>query len=163
MSFFNDEAANAVQFISMFLELGGLTLAFIELKYEKLANTIERGIMKSERVTRTMAEKMLSNKLFSSVVTMFIVVMFLFEVPTLMGFYEKVLPKQYMVVVDNMQIGALFIIGITLFGFGIVLFSEFIGALNRFSNGKAIGAFGIFMAFCGLTGEFYQVAYIFFG
>ena len=105
---------------------------------------------------------MMGNKFFSSIITLFIVVMFLIEIPSLAGFYDAVLPKEYLPILDNMQIGAFIIIGLTVLGFGIVLFSEFIGALNKFSNGKAIGAFGIFMAFCGLTGEFYQVAFIFF-
>ena len=160
--FFSDEIANWVQFISMFLELGGLTLAFIELKYDGLANTIESGILKSEHITRGIAEKMMTNKVFSSIVTLFIVVMFLVEIPSLAGFYDAVLPKRYLVVLEYTQIVAFIIIGFTVFGFGIVLFSEFITALNKFSNGKAIGAFGILMAFCGLTGEFYQVAFILF-
>jgi len=159
--FFSEDIANAVQFVSMFLELGGLTLAFIELKYENLANTIEQGILKSEQITRNLADKMMENKLFSSIITLFIVVMFLIEIPSLAGFYDAVLPKEYLTILDNLQIGAFIIIGLTAFGFGIVFFSEFIGALNKFSNGKAIGAFGIFMAFCGLMGEVYQVAFIF--
>ena len=157
MTFFNDTVSDVFQFITINLELVGITLAFIEIKLPDTANKIENGMFSAETKVRNFAEKMIGHKLFSSMITLCIIVGFFFEIPAAAGFFDAVFPADVLRFMDYLLYFSIAITLVVVLGFGVILLGEFIAALNRFSNGKAIGALGVFLASLGLVGEIYQV------
>ena len=157
MIFFNHAASEYIQFISMFLEIIGITLAYIEIRYKPLANRIETKILKEESRIMGFAYKLLQNKFFSALITIFITVVFFIEIPYLAGFFDKIVPHEW----DHIKLAVIWSTFpiIILFGIGIfvILMGDFVGWLNRFSDGHAIGALGVVVTFLGLFGETYQV------
>ena len=157
LSFFNDTAAEYIQFISMILEMIGITLAYIEIRYKSLANAMERKILLEESRIKNLAYKLIENKLFVSLVTIFITVVFFIEIPYLVGFFDRVIPEDWthikaMIIWMTLPIIVLFVIGI-----GFILLGDFISWLNHFSEGHAIGALGVVVTGMGLLGDTYQV------
>ncbi|MDH5599483.1 MAG: hypothetical protein OEY34_10185 [Cyclobacteriaceae bacterium] len=157
MTFFNDTVSDIFQFITINLELVGLTLAFIEIKLPNTANKIERGMFTAETKVRNFGEQMISHKMFSSLITLCIFVGFFFEIPAAAGFFDEVFPPNVLKFMDYLLYFSIVVTLLVLIGFGVILFGEFMAALNRFSNGKAIGALGVLLASLGLVGEIYQV------
>ena len=141
----------------MFLEVIGITLAYIEIRYKPLATRIELKILKEETRFMNIAYSLLKNKFFSALITIFITVVFFIEIPYLAGFFDKIVPKEW----DNVKVGVIWstfpIIILFAVGFCIILMGDFISWLNEFSDGHAIGALGVVVTFLGLLGETYQV------
>jgi hypothetical protein len=144
----------------MFLEIIGITLAYIEIRYKPLAIKIEEKILLEETRIKNFAEKMLKNKLFSGLITVFVTVVFFIEIPYLAGFFDQIVPPEW----EHIKVGVIWstLPIITLFALSLcfILFSDFISWLNHFSNGHAIGALGVAVTFLGLLGETYQVVTI---
>jgi len=145
----------------MFLEVVGITLAYIEIRYKPLATRIEMKILKEETRIMGFVYNLLKNKFFSALITIFITVVFFIEIPYLAGFFDKIVPHEW----DNVKIGVIWstfpIIILFALGFCIILMGDFISWLNAFSDGHAIGALGVVVTFLGLLGETYQVITIF--
>jgi hypothetical protein len=141
----------------MFLEIIGITLAYIEIRYKPLATRIEAKILAEEGRIKDFAYKLLENKLFVVLVTLFIIVIFFIEIPFLVGFFNKVIPKDWDHVKSIVLWSTLPVIILFLGGIGVALLGDFVGWLNRFSHGHAIGALGVVVTFLGLVGETYQV------
>lgn len=145
----------------MFLEVVGITLAYIEIRYKPLATRIEMKILKEETRFMNIAYDLLKNKFFSALITIFITVVFFIEIPYLAGFFDKIVPHEW----DNVKIGVIWstfpIIILFALGICIILMGDFISWLNAFSDGHAIGALGVVVTFLGLLGETYQVITIF--
>ena len=141
----------------MFLEVVGITLAYIEIRYKPLATRIEMKILQEETRIMEFAYNLLKNKFFSALITIFITVVFFIEIPYLAGFFDKIVPQEW----ENIKRGVIWstfpIIILFAVGFFIILMGDFISWLNRFSNGHAIGALGVVVTFLGLMGETYQV------
>ena len=147
----------------MFLEIIGITLAYIEIRYKPLANSIESKILLEESRMKEFAFKLIENKLFSSLITIFITIVFFIEIPYIAGFYDKIIPQEWnqikvTIIWLTIPVIALFIIGVFL-----ILLGDFLAWLNDFSDGHAIGALGVVVTFLGLLGETYQVVTIFVG
>jgi hypothetical protein len=141
----------------MFLEMIGITLAYIEIRYKPLADKIEEKILKEETRIKDTAHKLLQNKLFSALITVFITVVFFIEIPYLAGFFDRVVPKEWNNIKDGVVWSTFPVLILFAISFGFLLFSEFVSWLNRFSHGHAIGALGVVVTFLGLLGETYQV------
>lgn len=163
MQFFNETASNYIQFISMFLEMLGITLAYIEIRYKPLANQIEAWFLDKEHVIKRLGEQLLENKVFSSLVTIFIALIFFIEVPYLVGFFDRIVPADW----NDVKVGVIWctapILVLALLGVAFILLCDFVSWLNRFSHGHAIGALGVVVTFLGLIGETYQVLTILYG
>lgn len=160
MRFFNESASDYIQFVSMFLEIIGITLAYIEIRYKPLANKIEAKILYEETRIRNFASKLNENKLFVALATIFFVFIFFIDIPYLVGFFDRIVPEKWTstlvwIIRCTVPIIVFFVAGVC-----FVLFSDFVAWLNRFSNGHAIGALGVVVTFLGLLGETYQVVTI---
>ena len=145
----------------MGLEVIGITLAYIEIRYKPLATRIELKILKEETRIMGFAFRLLKNKFFSALITIFITIVFFIVIPYSAGFFDKIVPDEWdhvkvIVMWSTLPIVCLFVIGIF-----IILMGDFISWLNHFSNGHAIGALGVVVTFLGLMGETYQVITIF--
>jgi hypothetical protein len=141
----------------MFLEIIGITLAYIEIRYKPLANRIEMKILSEEGRIKNFAYSLIENKFFSALITIFITVVFFIEIPYMAGFYDKIIPKDWngikvTVIWSTFPVIILFIIGTCL-----ILLGDFVAWLNRFSHGHAIGSLGVVVTSLGLIGETYQV------
>jgi len=145
----------------MFLEVIGITLAYIEIRYKPLATRIEMKILKEEARIMDFAYGLLKNKFFSALITIFITVVFFIEIPYLAGFFDKIVPQEW----EHVKVGVIWstfpIIILFAVGFCVILMGDFVSWLNRFSHGHAIGALGVVVTFLGLLGETYQVITIF--
>lgn len=141
----------------MFLEVIGITLAYIEIRYKPFANRIEAKILKEESRIMDFASNLLKNKFFSALITIFITVVFFIEIPYLAGFFDKIVPSEW----EDVKLAVIWstfpIIILFAIGFCIILMGDFVSWLNRFSDGHAIGALGVVVTFLGLMGETYQV------
>jgi predicted PurR-regulated permease PerM len=157
LRFFTESASDYIQFISMFLEIIGITLAYIEIRYKPLANRIEAKILYEETRIRNFVSRLNDNKLFVSLATIFFVFIFFLDIPYLVGFFDRIVPEKWTgtlmwVIRLTIPIIVFFVAGV-----GFILFGDFVSWLNRFSNGHAIGALGVVVTFLGLLGETYQV------
>ena len=141
----------------MGLEMIGITLAYIEIRYKPLANRIENKILREEGRIMDFAFKLLKNKFFSALITIFVTIVFFIEIPYLVGFFDKIVPKEWNNVKETIIWSTFPIIFLFVLGICFILLSDFISWLNRFSHGHAIGAFGVVVTFLGLLGETYQV------
>ena len=160
MQFFNDTFSEYVQFVSMALEVIGITLAYTEIRYKPLADRIEAKIMREESRIKNFVYTLIENKVFVTLVTLFITVVFFIEIPYMVGFFDRIVPPEWshiksLILWFTIPIMVLFAMGIS-----IVLLGDFVGWLNRFSNGHAIGALGVVVTSAGLAGDTYQVVTI---
>lgn len=163
MQFFNENTSNYLQFFSMTMEVLGISLAYLEIKYKSIARSIEEKILNDEEKIKEFAMKLMENKIFSALVTIFIIILFFFFVPYMFGFYDHVLPPdmksiQQTIMWVTSPVIVLFIIGLCL-----ILLGDFVSWLNHFSDGHAIGALGVVITGLGLLGEVYQILTIFYG
>lgn len=79
----------------MFLEMVGITLAYIEIRYKPLANRIEERFLKEEIRIKDFGFRLLNNKVFSTFLTIFVMVVFFIEVPYLVGFFDRIIPADW--------------------------------------------------------------------
>jgi hypothetical protein len=141
----------------MFLEIIGITLAYIEIRYKPLANRIEGKILYEEARIRNLTSRLNENKLFVTLATIFFIFIFFLDIPYLVGFFDRIVPEKWMgtlIIVIRLTVP---IIVFFVAGVGFIVFADFVSWLNRFSNGHAIGALGVVVTFLGLLGETYQV------
>ncbi|MDH5379832.1 MAG: hypothetical protein OEW75_03210 [Cyclobacteriaceae bacterium] len=162
MNFFNETASNYLQFVTMVLEIVGITLAYIEIRYKPLAKRTENWILRLEDKIKDFAWKVVRNNMFSTLITLFVIVIFFFEVPYFAGFYDKILPAGMKSIQDIFYWLTFPIVLLFFLGLFVIFLSEFIAWLNRFSGGHAIGALGVVVTLVGLIGEVYQVLTIFY-
>jgi hypothetical protein len=141
----------------MGLEIIGITLAYIEIRYKPLANRIEMKILYEENRIKDFAYKLLDNKLFITLLTIFIVVVFFIEIPYMVGFYDRVIPPGWENVKNTVIWLTFPVIILFIACICIIMLGDFVGWLNRFSHGHAIGALGVVVTGLGLAGETYQV------
>ena len=141
----------------MGLEIIGITLAYIEIRYKSLARRIEEKILEEENRIKDFAYRMLKNKFFSGLITVFVTIVFFIEIPYLAGFFDKVVPEDWSGVKNGVIWATLPFVAIFVLCFCFILLSDFVSWLNHFSDGHAIGALGVVVTFLGLLGETYQV------
>lgn len=163
MQFFNETTSNYLQFFSMIMEILGISLAYVEIKYKPFARRIETKILREEHRIKKFAFKLMENKLFSALVTIFIMIVFFFGIPYYAGFYDHILPPDMKSIQNTIiWVTAPFVFLFSA-GMGLIILGDFVSWLNRFSDGHAIGALGVVITGLGLTGEVYQVLTIYYG
>lgn len=144
----------------MMLEIIGITLAYIEIRYKPLANRIETKILYEENRIKDFAYKLLENKFFLTLITIFIIVVFFIEIPYMAGLFDRIVPPDW----DNVKVTVIWltfpVIILFLTSICLILLGDFVAWLNHFSNGHAIGALGVVVTGLGLVGETYQVLHI---
>jgi hypothetical protein len=148
---FDEELANELQFITFALEVLGVTLAFIEIKYPALADKIERFIRDSEHAVRRLGERLTDGRLIEWTMTIFIIVFFL----SLADWWDLYTLPWFVWVIFGIVYAVVGLI------FGLFLIEELIKFLNHSSNGRALGALGIALAMLGLIGDLIQIYIIF--
>ncbi|MGC4020717.1 MAG: hypothetical protein QM734_01630 [Cyclobacteriaceae bacterium] len=156
MRFFNETASNYVQFISMVFEIVGISLAYIEIRYKPLANRIESKILNEESKLKDFAYALIKNKVSVTIITLFITMVFFIEIPYLVGFYDRIIPENWKDVETTIVWSTLPIIFLFIVLICSILLGDFVSWLNEFSEGHAIGAFGVVVTFLGLLGDSYQ-------
>ena len=161
LSFTLDQAGIIIQVITMLLELIGISLAFIELKFPVQADRMENFISNADDKARDVAYRVLEHKAFATLVTLFIFVIFFFEIPYFFNFFEA-LPPPWATIQEVFFWVTLPIVVIFAGGISVIILSSWITSLNNFSKGRAIGALGIFVASMGLLGEVIQILMILF-
>ena len=139
------------RFITEYLYLGlqilGIYLAAIEQRYPLVADKIEDYIDKIGAYLDTTGTRLLGDHYFKNVFTScFVTSVFMVIIPHAVGFYQQIFPKYlhmpYMIFVYfNAMIVLIYLIFVIIFGL-----SDFIHFLNKFSNGRAIGTFGLVIA-----------------
>jgi hypothetical protein len=141
----------------MSLEIVGISLAYIEIRYKSLANKIENKILLEESRIKNLAYRLIENKLFVALVTIFITVIFFIEIPYMVGFFDRIIPVEWTHIKVTIIWLTLPIILLFVVGLGFILLGDFITWLNAFSKGHAIGALGVVVTSTGLLGDTYQV------
>ncbi len=169
-TFFNETVAAGLQYVTFPLELIGLTLALIEVRFPRLAAYLTQQIeqlsapMRDLRSEQSGGESMMERSLgllLSRVLrTGFYILTAIYTVKLIYQLLDRGpetgwligLLTSYIVSAVIMTI-ALLVLGLTMF-FLVVGGSEF---ARRFVAGRAIGTLGILIAGTGLLGELYQL------
>jgi len=170
--FFNENYANIIQFISLPLETIGGILTCIELLRPKLADKIEGFLDNLTQFKKIFIHfRIFIDALGEAVgscayfICLYLIASgkfnFLYskvgEILSHLGFLAPILMGQFVVfsmfIITGLLISAPYIVGYII----SILISNFIKLLNKLSNGRALGCFGLLLAFLGILGEFYQV------
>jgi len=154
MKFLNSTVANDLQYLTLIFEVVGFTLAFIEIKYPKGAHRIERGFKGLEKAVQRMSYRMAKNPVVQTLITIFILLLFAAVIPTVWGLFSLPSYVWWMFSSVGIAVGAII---------GLHLAVDFLDSLNRFSNGKAIGALGVCLGSLGIMGEIYQILVLWYG
>ena len=154
MKFLNSTVANDLQYLTLVFEVVGFTLAFMEIKYPKGAHRIEIAIKGIEKVVQRVSYQMARNAIAQTLITIFILLLFAAVIPTLWGLFS--LPNYVWWMFGSVGI----VVGIII---ALHLMVDFLDSLNRFSNGKAIGALGVCLGSLGIIGEIYQILFLWYG
>lgn len=152
-AFFNEIWADRLQYITIWLEVVGFILTFIEVLFPKFADEIEKTIDDMSAVFDNLSDTV---KLWGWIGYFFLPILLVVGLiiglifQSLSGTLPKLYPKLYAI------LGALLI---TIVVLSVVLLksaSMLIRLLNRLSNGRALGSLGLILAFLGVLGEAYQ-------
>lgn len=154
MKFFSNAIANGLNYLTLAFEIVGFTLAFVEIKYPRGADRIERAFRGLEKFVQRFSYKMANNTIGQTVITIFIILLFAAVVPTIWGLFK--LPPFVWIVfgVAGVAVGIIVVLH---------LMVDFLDSLNKFSNGKAIGALGVCLGSLGIVGELNQILTQWFG
>ena len=171
MDFFNPSTAATLQYISFPLEVIGLTLALIEVRFPttaaRMTRTVERlaqpvdelrhgrptgaGEMEIERALGTLLQRVLT--------VGFVVLFGYFAIRTLVDAMTGALAADWLVgtFITLIVTSIITAVGLTLFS--VIVYFTVIGGSDfarRFVAGRAIGTLGILIAGCGVLLEGYQ-------
>jgi hypothetical protein len=137
------------QYSALLLEILGIVLAFIEIKFPRTADRLEYNIDSLEDWVIATGQKVTNNHLTSVLMTSLVVVFFvsLFDIWDFMGLDLPIFIKVIFGVV-------LIIVGIVI---GLYILEGIITSLNKFSGGHALGSLGVALASLGLAIELFQL------
>lgn len=169
-SFFSEEVAASLQYVTFPLELVGLTLALIEVRFPKLAAYITRQIerlsgpmqeLRSDRPgSDSMMERSLGTLLSRLLKAGYYVLTAIYIAKLIYPLLSRGPEAGWLiglligyVISGVIMTVALLVLGVTVF-FLVVGGSDF---ARRFVAGRAIGTLGILIAGIGLLGELYQL------
>ena len=165
-TFFNESVAASLQYFTFPLELIGVTLALIELRFPKtaayLTRQIERASMPLQALrsgSDAMIERSLATLLTRLLTLGYVILSAIYAVTIISRLIDRGFEPEWLIgvfinylVVAVILTVALVILGLTLF-FVVIGGSDF---ARRFVAGRAIGTLGIIIAGLGLLGELYQ-------
>lgn len=169
-TFFNETIAASLQYVTFPLELTGLALALIEVRFPKAAEYLTRKIERlsapiqelrsgQSRGDSTMERSLgaLLSRLIKTgfyILTAIYLGKLIYELITLGPGPDRLVGMLFSYIISGIiMIVALVVIGVTVY-FLVVGGSDF---ARRFVAGRAIGTLGILIAGVGLLGELYQV------
>lgn len=169
-NFFNEIMAARLQYVTFPLELIGLTLALIEVRFPKVAAYLTRQIERlsvpmqelrsGQSGSESIMERSLGALLSRVLKTGFCILTAIFGVKLIYQLFSRgpepgwLLGMFFSYVVSTIIMTvALVLLGLTVF-FLVIGGSEF---ARRFVAGRAIGTLGVLIAALGLLGEFYQL------
>ena len=138
-----------IQFVTLTLEIVGLSLAYVELRHRELADYIEQYIDDAEHRLFDYGTKYSKTWQFEVIITVAIALIMVLGIGYLLGHFRDL----------HVAIWIYFwiVVGGMLSIISLILLAEFISFLNRFSRGSAITSFGVFLAALGVCGEIYQL------
>ncbi len=169
-TFFNETVAAGLQYVTFPLELIGLTLALIEVRFPKLAayltEQIEqlsapmRDLRSDESSGESMMERSLGLLLSRVLRTGYYILTAIYIAKLIYQLIDRGPETSWLIgllisyIVSGVVLTiALLVLGLTMY-FLVVGGSDF---ARRFVAGRAIGTLGILIAGIGLLGEFYQL------
>lgn len=176
MPFFQEDAANVVQLISLPLEVIGCSFAFIEVFTPKTADRIENWFDHTQKEIKAIVEwaqgktpeedepKM---NLWVRIEHASLTVRILFySLLFLLGPFAilSVIAIIFSPIATGLGLAliiAIFIFTTLVITWMLGLFGKTIALFNRITNGYALGAIGVILASIGVLGEVYQVLTIF--
>jgi len=157
MPFFTDSTADTVQLISLPLEIVGLTFAFIELKHPKTADRIEGWIDDWDEKLRNLVKYPVAGIKYYRPGRIILLLGYPLILTCLLILNWKIVMEK-----TGFLIAFILLIAVS----SLYLFSFFMPALvrflNEYSNGRALGTFGLILAGLGGLGEIYQVLNMYF-
>jgi hypothetical protein len=136
------------QYSALLLEILGITLAFIEIKFPRTADQLEYNIDSLEDWVIATGQRITNNHLTGVLMTAFVFIFFviLFDVWDFLGLNLPLIIKIIFGVV-------LLIVGIVI---GLYFLEGILVSLNKFSGGHALGSLGVALASLGLAIELFQ-------
>lgn len=140
---------------SFVLEVTGLILTFIEIKFPEIADKVEDWVDGMEFYLKNIGNRSSKTYTFETTLTLSILNGLIF------GFWwlgskmsssiqPPILPITIWVIIFGIFLYTALIIG-------FFLTSEFIDFLNKFSNGRALGTLGLIIGMVGITIEIIQM------
>ena len=169
-TFFNETIAARLQYVTFPLELIGLTLALIEVRFPKVATYLTRQIERlsvpmqelrsGQSGSESIIERSLGALLSRMITTGFYILTAIYGAKLIYQLLSRRPEPDWLVgmffsyvISGIIMIVALVVLGLTIF-FLVVGGSDF---ARRFVAGRAIGTLGILIAGLGLLGELYQL------
>lgn len=140
---------------SFVLEILGLSLAFIEIKFPLIADKIENYIDSLEDKFKNLGNQKSKSSIFETSLTISIFNIFIFGSWWILGKYSNLIspPNFHWGIWIIMLIILLFSLSVIF----LILLSDFIDFLNKFSNEKAIGTLGFLIGSAGVLIEIFQM------
>lgn len=151
---------NWMSVISFLLEVVGLTLAGIEIKNPLLANRMEEFVDSLEYKFKHIGSVESETYVFQGLLSASIFIILVFGSWWVLGHYSEVIDEPHYPMWLLLGFGV--ILSITLFVIVIILLSDFINFLNKFSvnendsEGKALGTLGFIIGMLGVLIEISQ-------
>lgn len=169
-TFFNETVAAGLQYVTFPLELIGLTLALIEVRFPRLAARLTqqierlsapmRDLQSDQSSSESMMERSLGLLLSRLLRFGYYILTAIYVLKMIYDLLERGPESNWLVgllisyiIAGVVMTIALLVLGLTMY-FLVVGGSEF---ARRFVAGRAIGTLGILIAGVGLLGELYQV------
>lgn len=157
MTFLSEQVANNLQRIAVLFEFLGLSLTFIEVKYPAHADSIERTIDSWTRRFFGWSDQLdpRGNLFPNSPVPGCLAAFAVGFIPLGFLLFERFLPAEV-----RFYVGwGIALVYVPIFAPFFVLYylGTTLKQLDEWSNGRALGSLGVFLAFVGFTMEIYQV------
>ncbi|MEM1406298.1 MAG: hypothetical protein AAGG59_05945 [Bacteroidota bacterium] len=146
MTFFNDNAANFIQHISLLLEMLGFFLTYVELFKKEWVIAFESRVKKVHEKVSLKKRARLGFIKFTTLAA-----------PLLILVIAR--PESFTI---QIIIGAIILGLIYFYDFVVVSMTLLIDFLNRLTNGRVAGSVGLLLVSLGMLGEVYQVLNIYF-
>ncbi len=167
---FNETVAAGLQYVTFPLELVGLTLALIEVRFPRIAAYLTRQIerlsapMRDLRSDRPSSESMMERSLgllLSRVLwSGYFVLTAVYAAKLIYQLIDRGLETGWLIALLMSYIISGIIMTIALLVLGLSMYFLVVGGsdfASRFVTGRAIGTLGILIAGIGLLGELYQL------
>ena len=169
-TFFNQTIAAYLQYVTFPLELIGLSLALIEVRFPEVAANLTRQIERlsvpmqqlrtGQSGSESLIERSLGALLSRLIKTGFYILTAIYSVKLIYQLFSRAAELDWLVgILISYVIWAIIMI-VALVLLGLVMFFLVVGGsefARRFVAGRAIGTLGILIAGLGLLGELYQL------
>ena len=143
-------------YLTLTLEILGLTIALLEIRFPIRAKQLERWIDTKEDEIDRMIFSIMKASTWNALVTVCFSILFMIIVPHWVGFWEAIgIDTSHWVwpvgIISTIICGSVVAVAF------LSLIGNMISVLNRIGNDHAIGALGLILAMCGTLGELLQM------